>query len=198
VTIWKKRMFDTFRKYLENKITLTDTDYKLIQSVSVIKKLRKRQYLLQEGDVWRLNAFICSGLVRSYIVDSNGHEHIMNFSPENYWTGDRESLASELPSKYNIDAIEESEILLIKKNDFEMLCKTIPVFNDLINSILQKSFVVSQERIHVNIAYSAEEKYNNFLAKFSSIANRIPQRMIASYLGVSAETLSRIRKQASE
>ncbi len=189
-------MFDTFRKYVENKITLTDQDFELIQSVSTIKKLRKRQYLLQAGDVWRFNAFVCKGFVRTYFVDNKGLEHIMNFSPENYWTGDRESLASELPSKYNIDAIEDSEILLIRKAEFDLLCKAIPVFNDLINAILQKSFVVSQERIHVNITYTAEEKYTNFLAKFPAIANRVPQHMIASYLGITPETLTRVRKNA--
>lgn len=189
-------MFDSFKKYITEKATFTEQELELIESVSKIKKLRKRQYLLQEGDVWRFNAFVCKGFVRSYFIDYKGQEHIMNFAPENYWTGDRDSLATELPSKYNIDALEDSEILLIKKTDFEMLCKTIPSFNDLINSIIQKSFVVSQDRIHINIALSAEEKYRNFVSKFPQIANRIPQHMIASYLGISPETLSRVRTNA--
>lgn len=121
----------------------------------------------------------------------------MNFSPENYWTGDRESLMTENPSKFNIDAIEDAEILLIKKEDFEKLCIQIPKFSELVNTILQKSFVVSQSRIHSNISLSAEDKYQNFLQKFPSIANRVPQHMIASYLGISPETLSRIRKPRS-
>ena len=191
-------MFEIFRKYLEEKINLSGKEFELIQSVSTIKKIRKRQYLLQEGDVWRFNAFVCQGFVRSYLVDDKGQEHIMNFAPENYWIGDRESLASELPSKYNIDALEDSEILLINKINFEMLCKSIPLFNDLFNAIIQKSFVVSQERIHINITYTAGEKYNNFMARFPAVANRIPQHMIASYLGISAETLSRIRKQSTK
>jgi CRP-like cAMP-binding protein len=191
-------MFEIFRKYLEEKINLSDEDFELIQSVSTIKKIRKRQYLLQEGNVWQLNAFVCKGFVRLYFIDDKGQEHIMNFAPENYWIGDRESLASELPSKYNIDALEDSEILLITKLNFEMLCKAIPAFNNFINGILQKSFVVSQERIHVNITYTAEEKYNKFIAKFPAIANRVPQHMIASYLGISPETLSRIRKQSAK
>jgi CRP-like cAMP-binding protein len=190
-------MFEAFKKYLENKIPLTGEDVALIQSVSKIKALRKRQYLLQAGDVWRFNAFVCSGFVRTYFVDAKGHEHIMNFSPENHWTGDRESLASELPSKYNIDAIEASQVLLIRKADFEMLCKAIPAFNDFINAILQKSFVVAQERIHVSITHTAEEKYHNFVTKFPAIANRVPQHMIASYLGITPETLTRVRKNAS-
>lgn len=186
-------MFDVFKKYLSDKVKLTDQDFELIQSVSIIKKLRKKQYLLQEGDVWRFHAFVCSGFVRTYSVDKKGTEHIMNFSPENYWTGDRESLTNETPSTFNIEAIENSEILLIKKADFEQLCKQIPTFNDLVNTILQKSLLVAQNRIHSNISLSAEDKYLNFIQRFPSITHRVPLHMIASYLGVSPETISRIR-----
>lgn len=191
-------MFETFRKYLEDKISLTEQNFKLIESVSTIKKLRKRQYLLQEGDVCRFNAFVCKGFLRYYYVDDKGQEHILQFAPENYWTGDRESLDAEVPSKYNIDAIEDSEILLIKKNDFEMLFKTIPAFNDFVNKTIKKNVLVLQERIHVSITHTAEEKYTNFITKYPSITNRVPQHMIASYLGISAETLSRVRKQSTQ
>ncbi len=188
-------MFDTFRKYLEDNIALTNQDFELIESVSSFKKLRKRQYLLQEGDVCRFNAFVCRGFLRYYYVDEKGQEHIMQFAPENYWTGDRESMDSGLPSKYNIDAIEDSEILLLQKEDFEMIRKTVPAFNDFVNETLKNNVVVLQERIHISLSLSTEEKYSNFISKYPSISNRVPLHMVASYLGVSAETLSRIRSQ---
>ncbi len=191
-------MFDIFRKYLENKIALSDEDFALIESVSLFKKLRKHQYLLQAGEVCRFNAFVCKGFLRYYYVDDKGQEHIMQFSPENYWTGDRESMETGLPSKYNIDAIETSELLLLTKENFEMIRKTIPAFNDFVNTTLQKNIAVLQERIHVSISFSAEEKYSNFISKYPSIGNRVPLHMIASYLGMSAETLSRIRSQLSK
>lgn len=191
-------MFDIFRKYLEDKITLTNEDYELIESVSLFKKLRKGQYLLQAGDISRFHTFVCKGFLRYYYVNEKGQEHIMQFAPENYWTGDSESMNSGLPSKYDIDAIEESEILLLKKEDFEMIRKTIPAFNDFVNETLRKNAVVLQERIHVNISLSAEEKYNDFISKYPSINNRVPLHMIASYLGVSAETLSRVRSQSAK
>ena len=191
-------MIDIFRKYLADKITLTGQEFELIESVMVFKKLRKRQYFLQEGDVCRFSAFVCKGLLRYYYVDKKGQEHIMQFAPENYWTSDRESMASGMPSKYNIDAIEDSEILLLKKEDFEMLRKTIPAFNDFVNETLKKNVMVLQERIHVSISLSAEEKYSNFTSKYPAINNRVPLHMIASYLGVSAETLSRARSQSSK
>lgn len=191
-------MFDTFRKYLQDKIGLTDRDYDLIESVSLFKKFRKRQYLLQAGDVCRFNAFVLKGFLRLYYLDDKGHEHIMQFAPENYWTGDRESMDSGLPSKYDIDAIEDSEILLLKKEDFDMLRKTVPAFNEFVNDTLKKNVVVLQERIHASISLSADEKYNNFILKFPSISNRVPLHMVASYLGVSAETLSRVRSQPTK
>jgi CRP-like cAMP-binding protein len=189
-------MFDIFRKYLEDKITLTNEDYELIESVSLFKRLRKRQYLLQAGNVFRFHAFVCKGFLRYYHADEKGQEHIMQFAPENYWIGDRASMDAGLPSKYDIDAIEESEILLLKKEDFEMIRKTIPAYNDFVNESLKKNALVLQERIHANISLSAEEKYNDFISKYPSISNRVPLHMIASYLGVSAETLSRVRSQS--
>jgi len=191
-------MFDAFRKYLEDKIALTSQDLELIESLSSFKKLRKRQYLLQEGDVWRFNAFVCRGFLRSYYVDEKGQEHIMQFAPENYWTGDRESMESGLPSKNNVDAIEDSEVLLLKKADFELIRKTVPAFDDFANKTLQRHLLVLQDRIHVSLSLSAEEKYSNFISKYPSISNRVPLHMVASYLGVSPETLSRVRSQSTK
>jgi CRP-like cAMP-binding protein len=191
-------MVDTLIKYLQDKIALSEAEVDMIRSVSILKKLRRKQYLLQEGDVWRYNAFVCSGFLKTYSIDGKGQEHIINFSPENYWTGDRESLAQGSPSRFNIDAIEDTEVVLIEKGNFEMLCEKIPQLNNLVNVILQKSFIVMQNRVHTNISLSAEEKYQNFLDKFPAIANRIPQHMIASYIGVTPETLTRIRRNTSK
>ncbi|MDI9877614.1 Crp/Fnr family transcriptional regulator [Flectobacillus rivi] len=191
-------IFDSFIKYLHASITLSDVEIEMIRAVAIQKKLRRRQYLLQEGDTWKYNAFVCKGFLKTFTVDDKGQEHIMNFSPENYWTGDRESLMNASPSKYNIDAIEDSEIILIEKNNFDNLCQNIPQLNNLVNTILQRSFIVSQSRINANISLSAEEKYEYFLTKFPLIANRIPQHMIASYIGITPETLTRIRRNSAK
>ena len=191
-------MFDNFKDYLESKITLSEQELELIKSFLIIKKLLKRQYLLQEGDVWKYNAFISNGLVKTFSVDSKEQEHIMNFSPENHWTGDRESLTTGNPSEFNIVALEDSEIVLIEKDDFDTICKQIPQFYNMVNEILHKSFLASQKRIHGNISLSIEEKYQDFIHKYPTVVNRIPQHMIASYLGISAETLSRIRAQSAK
>jgi CRP-like cAMP-binding protein len=186
-------MFEVFRKYLADKIALTDEEYALIASVCIFKKIRKKQYLLQEGDVWKYNAFVCEGFLRTYRVDEKGAEHILYFSIENWWTGDRESLTSGNPSKSNIDAIENSVVLLITNEDFEAIKNKIPALKELTNAIIEKSFAASQNRIHSVISESVEERYLHFIKSYPAIANRVPQHMLASYLGVSAETLSRTR-----
>jgi CRP-like cAMP-binding protein len=188
-------VISVFRDYLKQKGNFTEAELYTITSAAVIKKVRKRQYLLQEGDVWRYNAFVTQGCLRTYSVDEKGAEHILNFSVENWWVGDRESLQTGKPSAYNIDALEDSEVALLGKEKFDQLCREIPALNEMINAILEKSFRVAQSRIHTFISASAEEKYLTFLDKFPHLAMRVPQSMIASYLGITAETLSRVRKQ---
>jgi CRP-like cAMP-binding protein len=189
-------MFSVFKKYITEKISFSEEEWTIIEYAGFIKKLRKHQYLLQEGDVWKYNAFLCEGCLRTYRVDDKGLEHISYISIENYWTGDRESLLSGKPAQSNIDAIEDSVVLLFSIDNFEMIKRKIPAFRDLVNALVDRSLVASQNRIHSIISQTAEEKYLDFIKTSPQIANRVPQHMIASYLGISPETLSRVRKQA--
>lgn len=189
-------MFAFFIKYLRDKITLSEDEVEMIRVVAIEKKLRRKQYLLQEGDVWRYIAFVSSGLLKSFSIDEKGREHIMYFAPENYWAADDESFMNGTPATLNIDAIEDTDVVLIEKTKFQILCKNIPQLNDLGNTLLYRSFIASQSRIHSNISLSAEEKYQKFLDKFPVVVKRIPQHMIASYIGITPETLTRIRRNS--
>jgi CRP-like cAMP-binding protein len=188
-------VIEVFKTYLQEKGTYTAEELEKVLTTAVIKRIRKRQYLTQEGDVAKNYAFITKGCFRTYTIDKKGDEHILQFAIENWWIGDRESIQTGQPSVYNIDAIEDSEVVLISKEKYDWLLIEVPAFKDMVNAIIQRSYMVAQQRIHTFISLTAEEKYLNFLEKSPHLTTRVPQSMIASYLGITAETLSRVRKQ---
>jgi CRP-like cAMP-binding protein len=188
-------MFEVFEQYLIEKAGLNEQEIAAVRAVSVEKKIRKRQYLLQDGDVCTNNCFVVKGCLRLYLVGEDGNEHMLRFAVENWWMSDQESLNNGTPSKNNIDALEDSEVILISQPDYINLQMTIPKLRQLIERLKARSFEASQRRILSNISFSAEEKYQYFIKTYPDIFYRIPLHMIASYLGVSRETLSRTRSQ---
>lgn len=188
-------MFEVFAAYLKEKARLTDEELEQVRAVTINRRLRKRQYLLQEGDVCHYNCFVAKGCLRNYRVSEDGVEHILKFAVENWWLSDQESYNNGTRTKNNIDALEDSELLLIEKADFEKLVTDIPRFREFRDKLKARSFDASQNRIMSNISDTAEERYSNFMKSYPDVFNRVPLHMIASYLGVSRETLSRIRNQ---
>ena len=188
-------MFDAFARYLKEKAGLTGDEINTIRTVSVEKKLGLRQYLLQEGEVCHYTCFVAKGCLRLYRIDQDGVEHILRFAAENWWISDQESYRTGHPSKSHIDALESSDVILIDKPDFIQLTEQIPGLKRFTESLLGRSFDANQDRIMNHISADAKAKYEQFISAFPNLANRVPLHMIASYLGVSRETLSRIRHQ---
>jgi CRP-like cAMP-binding protein len=188
-------MFKEFRAYVSRHVVLTEGEFELLESFARPKKLRKRQYLLQEGDVCRYNCFITSGLMRMYSVDEKGDEHIIRFAAENWWISDRESLLTRTASKFNIDAIEDTDVLLFEKSSMDLIMNKVPKFGKMVNDMLDKSFITFQNRLNEVISNTAETKYSNFVQRYPDFSLRVPQAMIASYLGIKPETLSRLRNK---
>jgi CRP-like cAMP-binding protein len=191
-------MTERFQQYITSRAKVSGEELETILACGVTKKLRKHQYLLQEGDVWRYNAFVCSGCVRVYSVDNTGVEHIMRFAIEDWWAGDRESYTTGQPSKFNIDALEDSVLILWTKADFEKLLTDIPALKKFSDDLIAKSHNTSVNRVHAALTSNAEERYKEFIKKYPDIASRVPLHMIASYLGITPVTLSRIRSQAAK
>jgi CRP-like cAMP-binding protein len=188
-------MHERLIKYFKGYATtpLTESEIDLIQSFFTTKKFRKRQYFLQEGEVCKYTVFIVKGAMRQYRVDDKGEEHIMRLYIENWWATDRESLMKQTPSIYFIDAWEETEGLVITKTAFTDLIDRIPALSEWIRNVDANFAIASQRRLNAAISLSAEERYYDLEKSYPQFLQRFPQHIIASYLGINRETLSRIR-----
>src|SRR5213075_2999918 len=197
-TFLSAAMHEAIIKYIITHSTtpLTETDVEVIKDVFVPKKIRKRQYLLQEGEVCKHTAFIVKGAMRQYTIDEKGLEHIVRLSIENWWVVDRESYVMLTPSIYNIDAWEDSDVLLLTRADFLNRLSSIPSINEMTRTMDENFAIASQKRVNAAISLSAEERYADLLKSYPEFFRRFPQHIIASYLGITKETLSRIRRQA--
>jgi len=191
-------MHDSLIKHFNSYITtpLNEGEIELIESVFQSKKFRKRQYFLQEGDVCKYTAFIAKGAMRQYTVDDKGEEHIARLSIENWWINDRESLMKEIPSIYFIDAWEDTEALLVTKAAFFDLINHIPSLSEWMKNLDVNFAIASQRRLNAAISLSAEERYHDLEKNYPEFLQRFPQHIIASYLGIKRESLSRIRSRS--
>lgn len=186
-------MFEYFENYITSKVAFSKDELQLLRSLSTTRKLRKRQFLLNEGEVCRYKAFVTKGLLRTYNVKGDGTEHIMRFSPENGWTLDPESFHGQTPTKYNIEALEDTELVLWTRENFTEMCAAIPALKLYSERLISSAIDAGQNRVLMHISFTAEEKYQEFISSFPDVFARVPLHMVASYLGVSRETLSRIR-----
>ena len=190
-------MYEVFVKALREKVDFTDEDIAVIQTFLQPKKLRKRQYLLQEGDICKSIVFVEKGALRSYVIDEKGNENIIQFALEGWTISDLYSFLTAEPATYTIDALEDAELVLIGKAAHEELLRTVPRYETYIRLQMTNAYIALQRRISSVISQSIEERYTGFVKLYPNIAQRVPQHMIASYMGLTPETLSRVRKKIS-
>ncbi|HWI92893.1 MAG TPA: Crp/Fnr family transcriptional regulator [Flavisolibacter sp.] len=188
-------MYEVFFQALKSKVDLTENDIAIIKAHLTPKKLRKKQYLLQEGDVCKFVAFVEKGVLRSYTIDEKGTERIIQFALEGWLISDLYSFLTAEPATYNIDAIEDCELVLISKTAHEDLLRTVPKYETWIRLQITSAYIALQKRLTSIISLALEERYENFTSIYPHILQRVPQHMIASYMGLTPETLSRVRKK---
>ena len=188
-------MFETFEKYLKDWVDISEEELHVIRTASSEKSLRKWQSILHDGEVWKINCFITSGCFRLYRFGKDGTDHTLRFGAENWWISDQESYNRGTPSLNNIEALAASTVIIWRKDKWEELIATIPALKLFYEKLLARGYETSQHRIYSLISGSAEEKYLEFQQSYPKIFNKVPLHMVASYLGISRETLSRIRKE---
>lgn len=181
--------------YFNQFIKLNEEEIEVITSIFREKKIKRRQYILQQEDVCKYNTFIVSGCFKVFFIDKKGKEHNLQLAIENGWVGDIDSFHHALPSKLNIEAVENSIILQVNKTDLWNLFITQPKFNHIFRVLAENEMVSLQKRILANISSTAEERYIEFIENNPALLNRISNVQIASYLGITPEFLSNIRKK---
>ena len=187
--------FDLLLSTLSKYISLTTEETEFFTSLLKSKYLAKGEFLLREGDVCKYETFVTKGCLKAYYLDENGFEHIIDFLIEEWWANDLYSLFTQTASKSNIKAIEDTAVLQISKNDLEILYQKIPKFERFFRILFQNAYITQRAQINSTLSIEAEERYLLFLQKKPYAEKRFTQKDIASYLGITPQFLSALKKK---
>lgn len=187
-------MLDYFKAYLQQSVAITDEQFSRTSGNLKIKEFAKHEMILMQGDISSQIFFVVEGLLRSYSIDAKGKEHILQFAPEKWWMSERNGILFNEPSDLFIDAIEATKVIIVPKDYFMVAGQHVPCLLDMNNTMLNNSIRFMQKRINMLLSATAEERYLDFIKLYPNLTLRVPQWMIASYLGITPESLSRVRK----
>ena len=181
--------------YINRIISLTDEEESILNSKVSFRKYLKGQYLLQQGDVCTFSGFIVLGCTKTFFVDDEGQEHVVMFSIEDWWASDMGSFVSQKPADFNVQCLENTELIQLTYENQKALLEEVPKLERFFRIIVEKAFVASQKRIVRNLSMTAKERYVFFRSQYPLIEQRIPQYLIASFLGITKEFLSKIKRE---
>lgn len=190
-------MYEVFFQRFNERVPLTQEEEKFLKQYLTPKRLRKKQYWLQEGEVCKSICVVEKGALKAYVLNENGDEHITAFALEGWTIGDLGSFIKEEPATLNIDALEDCELVLIAKSAYNELLQKFPKFETYIRLLITDAYMALQKRTTNMISLALEERYKALTEMYPTLVQRVPQHMIASYMGLSAETLSRVRSRIS-
>jgi len=180
-------------KNIAKHIHLNANEEKHFVSLLKEKSIKRKQFILHENEICLNSSFVTKGCLRGYTIDQNGFEHILQFAPPDWWIADMYSLISQKPGNLNIDAIEDTEVLLLSRKDQEKLFIDIPKFEHFFRVITENSLVNSRQRLLDNLSLTAQQRYESFCHHYPTLIEKLPQKLIASYIGVTPEFLSKVR-----
>lgn len=187
--------FDLILKYVSLRITLNPEEREFFTSLLEMKSVAKKEYLLRTNEICRYDYFVRSGCLKVCYINRKGIECIIKFAVENWWVVDLDSFLNYKPSFYYIQAVEDTELFRLSRLNFDLLHQKIPAFQKFSNERWQTGFIALQYRIIQNLSLTAEESYRNFQEKYPNLEQRISQKLIAAYLGVTPEFFSTMRKR---
>jgi len=188
-------MSQLLKENIAKHISLTEEETGQFCSLFAPKIFKRKEFFLREGQVCTYEGFVTSGLFRVYHADTNGFEQVLYFAPEDWWITDIDSFTNQKPSDLYIEALEDSEILLISKKDKDFAFETYPRIEKLFRIMTQKTHVALQRRMIDNLGKTADQRYQDFISRYPQLYNRLSNIQIAAYLGISHEFLSKIRKK---
>ncbi|MEL7535233.1 MAG: Crp/Fnr family transcriptional regulator [Bacteroidota bacterium] len=189
---------EAFFQHLENYIALSEEEKSFLRSRLKQRTYLKGQYIVQAGDICQHNTYVVRGKVRSFCLGPDDHEHILSFGIENWWVGDLGSFINQEPADFNVQCLAKTEVVQISYDDLQHLYLAMPKIERFFRLIIQKAYVNAQKRIISSYSLPARERYLLFCKEYPEIAQRVPQYMIASYLGITKEFLSTIRSQIAK
>ncbi len=187
--------FDLLLQSIAEKVNLTKAEEERLVLACKLRRLKKKTFLYQEGEVQDYVVFVNGGCLRSYSIDDNGVEHILQFAPSGWWIADMQSLLNATPASFNIDAIEDSELILLKQSEINELYRTIPQLERYFRILAERALATAQQRLADALSLTAAERYSNFCQRYPSLIQTLPQKYVASYIGITPEFLSKMLNQ---
>jgi len=181
------------RTHISDKVSMTEQEFDLVLDAFKPRRLKKNQLLLRPGEICTADHFVIGGSLRQYYLDESGKEHVVQFAFENWWISDWSSVLSKTASFYSIEAMEASEVLVIGQAQLEILFKQIPALESYFRLIFQQAYAAHQRRI-LWLQKPALERYRYFASVYGYFEQRLPQAQIASYLGLTRESFSRVKR----
>jgi CRP-like cAMP-binding protein len=188
-------MTELLKQNINNHISLSEKEIEEFRNLFQQKEIKKKNFLLRKGEICKFEGFVTKGIFRVYHIDKNGAEQILYFAIENWWIADIDSFTNEKPSQLFIEALEDSEVLLISKKDKEFAYANFSKIEKLFRVMTQKTHVALQRRMIDNLSKAADQRYLDFIERYPQLQQRLSNLQIAAYLGISHEFLSKIRNK---
>jgi len=187
--------FETIKNYVAQHVDLTTDEQEYFVSLLRVNKVRKKQLIVQPDFICKYRSYIYKGAMRAFLVDNDAQEHTIVLGIDDWWIADYNSYIFQQPATLFVEALEETTLVQIDYNAEQLLLETVPKFEKFFRIITQRGYAALQQRLLSNLSKTAEERYEDFLQKNSKLAMKVPQYVLASYLGMSTEYLSKLRNK---